>query len=118
VSELEFWINTASNYVSFGLALYAIGNVLALVWHCRNNPESQLPVVDLARAGICVIALLLMEAGRQFWDSYHVQHFPLWITRLALPAIYLMLGNSILRQPGKGSINQPTQAMASESSSG
>ncbi len=91
-------LSIVANYVTFGLALYVIGAFCALVT-VRRRTLFRLPLTasSFTRAYSCVIALVLLEAIRQVWDSFHYQHFPLWITRSVLPCLYLVLGNAVSR---------------------
>lgn len=98
LDQLLYLFDIGTNYVSFGLAIYAAGAVCAFWWTRRVAGPVQSP--DRAsglRAGTCVVALIALEVMRQFWDTFHYQHFPLWITRLILPVLYVTLGNALFR---------------------
>jgi hypothetical protein len=91
--------------------------MFAFVWtHQRNgvqHPEGS--TIDTVRAGASVIALVVMEVVRQFWDSFHYQHFPLWITRVVLPVLYFTLGNSLFRLTDASSTKQASPLVKTES---
>jgi len=115
MSNLTYLLDIATNYVSFGLALYAIGSLLALIWMRHwNEPRSHAAMADVLRAGACVIALVMLEVIRQFWDTFHYRHFPLWITRAALPVLYFTLGNSIFRLVSTDANDAPASLVSSE----
>ena len=91
MNRVSYLLEVTANYVSFGLALYALGAVLTLIWLRKRNragtPDHS--TAHIVRAGACVTALLLLEIIRQFCD------FPLWAIRAVLPGLYFVLGNSV-----------------------
>lgn len=96
-TELSWFLDIITNYISFGLALYAVGAIVSLVWMRRKKQIMPSAVMkDLSRTYFCVVCLVLLEATRQVWDTFNDYHFPLWITRILLPVLYLTLGNSII----------------------
>ncbi len=100
-SEITWLIKILTSYISFGLALYAAGGVLALLWiRRRQSAGPRFVLADLARSYAVVVFFVLFEAVRQVWDSFNADHFPLWVTRIVLPVAYLTLGNSVIRMAG------------------
>jgi hypothetical protein len=113
--KLIFLLDTATDYVSFGLAIYAIGAMLATIWMQRGRRSmSAAATMDILHAGSCVIALVLLEATRRFWDGLHNEHFSFWITRLAFPVVYAVLGNSTFRLTNVDTDNPPELVPTSE----
>ena len=102
-TDFTFFFDLTTSYVSFGLALYACAAIMSLGWlRATKRSTPQLVMRDLSRICGCVVCLVLLEAVRQVWDSFFYEHFPLWITRMVLPVLYLVLGNSIFRMTGLG----------------
>lgn len=95
MSTLKFLLEVGTSYLCFGLALYAIGAITCLC-RLRVGRQSNSPKVDsdIVRVCVCVVVLIVLEAARHVWDSFHYEHFPLWITQVALPTTFLVLGNS------------------------
>lgn len=92
---LKLFIEVGGSYVCFGLALYAISAVASFAWLRLHSDEDQRPCHSAAfRICFCLVALIVLEAVRQIGDSLQYQLFPVWITRLMLPGIYFILGNS------------------------
>lgn len=94
-SEFSFFLNIALSYVTFGLAIYAIAGFIALMWIRRKvgTPRPLLRNFCLTYASIA--GLIFLDACRQLWDSFHSDHFPMEITRMVLPALYLLMGNTL-----------------------
>ena len=102
-TDFSFFFDLTTSYISFGLALYASAAVISLAWiRATRRATPHIVMRDVPRACACVVALVLLEAIRQLWDSFNYEHFPLWITRIVLPVLYLVLGNSIFRMTSLG----------------
>ena len=89
--------NVVTGYLSFGLALYAVGAFVALLRLRRaKGLLCELVLSDFNWVYICIL-LVVLGAIRQIWDAFHIQHFPIEITRAIVPYANLCLGNSIFR---------------------
>ncbi len=93
---IYFFVDVAISYVAFGLAIHAIAGLIALMWVGRNFGDSRRVRRDLYLAYGSISGLVLLDACRQVWDSIRPDHFPLAVTRIALPLLYLMLGHTLV----------------------
>ena len=89
--------NMLTGYLSFGCALYAVGAFLALLKLKLTRYQSrELVLSDYHWVYVCML-LVLLDAARQTWDTFHLQHFPLAITRILVPYASLSMANSVFR---------------------
>jgi hypothetical protein len=98
MSDLILLVNTVGSYVIFGFSLYAAAGLFAL-WRARNSefktPRRIMHDITILYLG-CTVTLLF-EATRVLWDSFHTEHFPIWISRIVLIVLLPMIGRSTFR---------------------
>ena len=95
-SGFTFYFDIALSYLTFGLAIYAIGGFVALLWIRRKGGTPKQLLRDLCVAYTAIIGLILLEACRQLWDNFRLDRFPVQITRVLVPALYLLIGNTLV----------------------
>lgn len=93
---ISFYLDIAISYVAFGLAIHAIAGIMALMWVGRKAGAPRRLRRDLYLASGSIIGLVVLDACRQIWDSLYSDHFPIAITRIALPILYLLLGHTLV----------------------
>ena len=93
--ELSFLLDVGLSYVTFGLTIYAIAGLATNIWISRKAGKPRKVLRDLCLAYSSIGGLLVLDASRQIWDSFHLTHLPLGITRVAVPIMYLLLGNTV-----------------------
>lgn len=97
-SSLLFLMGTLSEYVCFGLALYALCALVTVLWVRRHDGfVLDSSFAEVWRAYGCLILLISLQTVQLIWDCFYARHALHQITRTALPVLYLLVGNSAMR---------------------
>src|SRR5205807_5696522 len=94
----SFLLDVFTGYVCFGLAVYAGCALVSALWMRRHHTlGSRQSFAEVLRTYGTMTLLLLLQTLQRFWESLHPGHTPSRVLRMALPLLYLCLGNSVLR---------------------
>lgn len=95
MTALKLFIEIGGSYVCFGLALYAMSAIASFAWVRLGRRDDDSPQ-QRAAVKVCAatVVLIALELLRQVCESFHNERFPVWASRILLPATYVILGNA------------------------